>query len=219
MSVHPTTDHFAAVPAAWEEQQRAFSLTARAVYVQLLLSMNRKTGEVHAGLRALGKSSGITKDAVNRALHELAGELEPHPRPVIGVQRGRNGYAGTVVTVLLRRGAVQPDGTLTVQPDGTVPRRHVQPDGTACPSGLDSTQTAHTPSPAVSPDRGLEGYLDEEEGGTAEPSGLPASGSDVTPGKAKAKCAACFGTGICDDGDGVGPYACSCTIQKPVSGR
>ncbi|MDO8915669.1 MAG: hypothetical protein Q7W16_06260 [Coriobacteriia bacterium] len=48
---------------------------------------------------------------------------------------------------------------------------------------------------------------------------LPASGSDGTPGPAKPKCPACFGTGICDDGDGIGPYACSCTIQKPVSAR
>jgi hypothetical protein len=185
--VKPSADHFAAVPAAWEERQSDFNPTARAVYVELLFSMNRTNGSVHLSLRALAERSGLERGQVDRGLRDLAAG------GVIRHTPGSNQHSQTAVEVLLRRGAVLP----MRQRAGT-PAGHQQDSAShqqdSASHQQDSNRTAHPLSPATEPDRGLEGCPDMKEGADAPPD-LSLAGSVAT----SEECGTCGGSGTWSD--------------------
>jgi len=171
--MRPPADHFAAVPAAWEDWQADFNTTARAVYVELLFSMNRKNGSVHLSLRALAERCGLERGQVDRGLRDLAAG------GVIRHKPGTNQHSQTEVEVLLRRGAVTPVRQRAVTPAGQQQDSAAHQQDSAAHQ-CDSDGTAHPLSPAAEHDRGLEGYRDEKKE-RLSPSDLPASGSADEP--------------------------------------
>jgi len=200
--VKPPGDHFAAVPAAWEEWQHDFNTTARAVYIQLLFSMHRQTGTVRLSLRALAERAGLSRGQVDRALRSLASG------GVISYVPGTNQHSESTIEVLLRRGAVLPVRRRAVTPAG-----HQQDTAShqrdSASHKQDSSGTAHHLSPAETSDRGLEVHPEEEEGATLPPD-LSASGSGGSQRARKSGgfCPACRGTRVCNEGDGTGDYTC-----------
>jgi hypothetical protein len=208
----PPADHFAAVPAAWEEWQQDFNTTARAVYVQLLFSMHRQTGTVRLSLRALAERAGLSRGQVDRALRSLASG------GVISYAPGTNQHSETTIEVLLRRGAVLPMRRRAVTPAGHQQdsASHQQDSAShqqdSASHQQDSSRTAHHLSPAETPGRGLEVYPDEEEEGAGSPSDLLASESSDARKERRTKsgriCPACRGTRVCNEGDGTGDYTC-----------
>ena len=197
-------DHFAAVPVAWEEWQHDFNTTVRAVYIQLLFSMHRKTGTVRLSLRALAERAGLSRGQVDRALRSLASG------GVISYAPGTNQHSESTIEVLLRRGAVLPVRRRAVTPAG-----HQQDTAShqrdSASHQRDSSGTAHHLSPAETSDRGLEVHPEEEEG-AGPPSDLLASESSDVRKERRTKsgriCPACRGTRVCNEGDGTGDYTC-----------
>jgi hypothetical protein len=195
-------NYFAAVPAEWEERQRAFNPTTRAVYVQLLLGMRRQTGIVRLSLRVLAERAGLSRGQVDRGLRSLSSGR------VISYTPGTNQHSDSVIEVLLRHRAVPSTRQRAVSPAG-----HQQDSAShqqdSASHQQDSSRTAHRHLPAETSDRGLEVYADEEEGATLPP---PLS-SGRSAGSPQAKrngafCPACRGSRVCNDGDGDGDYAC-----------
>jgi DNA-binding transcriptional MocR family regulator len=165
-------DRFAAVPAAWEDRQRDFTPTARAVYVQLLLTMNRKNGKVRTSLRSLAALLGLSRGAVDRGVRDLvAGGVVLHTP-------GSNQHSDTTIEVLLRRGGVPSAGQRGV-PSAGQRRASTSPKWDSASHQRDSGGTAHPLSPADSLHRGLE-VFSEEEGDFAAPSGDPDGPSGAT---------------------------------------
>ena len=198
----PPSDHFAAVPAAWEEWQQDFNPTARAVFMELLFSMNRKTGIVRLSLRALAERAGLARGQVDRGLRDLASGA------VISYAPGTNQHSESTIEVLLRRGAVLPVRRRAVTPAGHQ-RDTASHQRDSALHQRDSSGTARDLSPAETSDRGLEVDPEEEEGATLPPD-LSANGSG---GSQRAKknggfCPACRGTRVCNEGDGAGDYTC-----------
>jgi len=200
--VTPPADHFAAVPAAWEEWQQDFNMTTRAMYVQLLFCMHRQTGTVRLSLRALGERAALSRGQVDRALRSLASG------GVISYAPGTNQHSESIIQVLLRRGAVLPMRRRAVTPAGHQQDTALHQRDSASHQ-WDSSGTAHHLSPAETSDRGLEVYPDGEEGATSAPD-LSASGSGGSQRARKSGgfCPACRGTRVCNEGDGTGDYTC-----------
>ena len=200
----PLGDHFAAVPVAWEEWQVDFNPTVRAVYMELLFSMNRKTGIVRLSLRALAERAGLSRGQVDRALRSLASG------GVISYAPGTNQHSESTIEVLLRRRAVLPVRRRAVTPVG-----HQQDTAShqrdSASHQRDSSGTAHHLSPAETSDRGLEVYPDEEEGAGPSSDLLASESSDARKErrtKSGRLCPACHGTRVCNEGDGTGDYTC-----------
>ena len=111
------------LPRAWRERRHDVSETAQAVYVDLLLRMDQRSGIVRASIRTICEDSKISRSAIQRALVALA------DAGLIDYSRGRNQHGQrSEILVLLRHGAVPPAGR---QRDGTGTARPARPAKTS----------------------------------------------------------------------------------------
>jgi hypothetical protein len=90
------------LPRAWRELRNDVSATAQAVYVDLLLRMDQRTGVVRTTSAATAAGLHIGRTSAYRALKAL------ESAGIITISPASNQHQRTELVVLLRHGAVPP---------------------------------------------------------------------------------------------------------------